>query len=143
MPKSNSRYVSVKWFSEDGKPNIVADPTNRPLQQATVQEYVQRLLKSGLAADVAGLPWMRWSKGPGQHNWPWQALSSNFFLEFTASTRSLHREDRRLEITNQRVSGLRSTRTPKNLKKLGFHMFFIHMFFIHVLKKVGSFGLKV
>ena len=75
MPKSNSRYVSVKWFSEDGKPNIVADPTNRPLQQATVQEYVQRLFKSGLAADVAGLPWMRWSKGPGQHNWPWQALS--------------------------------------------------------------------
>ena len=44
----------MDWYSEDGNPNVIADPLNRPLQISTVREYEQRLFKSGLAADCAG-----------------------------------------------------------------------------------------
>lgn len=47
-------YVDVDWFDEAGKPNLLPDPLNRPLQQSTVSEYEQRLFNSGLAHDCSG-----------------------------------------------------------------------------------------
>jgi hypothetical protein len=49
-----NEYVDVKWFDSNGKPNVEADPCNRPLQQSTVAEYEQRLFHSGLADDCSG-----------------------------------------------------------------------------------------
>ena len=49
-----NEYVDIPWFDEDGKPNLIADPLNRPLQLSTVAEYEQRLFASGLADDCAG-----------------------------------------------------------------------------------------
>lgn len=47
-------YMDVAWFDKAGKPQISADPRNRPLQMSTVAEYEQRLLQSGLADDCSG-----------------------------------------------------------------------------------------
>lgn len=49
--------LNVPWFAEDGsgRPNLVADPLNRPLQLSTVADYKQRIFQSGLAEDCSGL----------------------------------------------------------------------------------------
>ncbi|CAJ1394904.1 unnamed protein product [Effrenium voratum] len=72
-----NEYVDIPWFDEDGKPNLIADPLNRPLQLSTVAEYEQRLFASGLADDCAGLPWLRWGKGAKARNYPLLCLSYN------------------------------------------------------------------
>eukprot|EP00435_Cladocopium_sp_Y103_P046343 s120_g13.t1 len=61
-----NEYVDVQWFDSNGKPNVEADPCNRPLQQSTVAEYEQRLFHSGLADDCEK-----------QRNYPLLALSFN------------------------------------------------------------------
>ena len=62
-------YMNVPWFSDDGtsRPNLIADPLNRPLQLSTVADYKNRIFQSGLAEDcsgdrVAGFPWL-WGCG--------------------------------------------------------------------------------
>ena len=49
-------YITVAWFAEDGsgRPNLVADPLNRPLQLSTVCDYKNRIFQSGLAEDCSG-----------------------------------------------------------------------------------------
>ena len=49
-------YITVAWFAEDGsgRPNLVADPLNRPLQLSTVCDYKNRIFHSGLAEDCSG-----------------------------------------------------------------------------------------
>lgn len=47
-------YMDVDWFQPDGKPTLVPDPINRPLQQSTVLEYERRIFDSGLAVDCSG-----------------------------------------------------------------------------------------
>ena len=49
-----AEYLDFAWFQEDGRPTVIADPCNRPLQQSTVAEYEQRLFASGLASDCSG-----------------------------------------------------------------------------------------
>lgn len=49
-----NEYMDIPWFDPNGKPNITADPLNRPLQLSTVAEYEQRLFSSGLADDCSG-----------------------------------------------------------------------------------------
>ena len=51
-PKGES--MDIGWFTE-GQPNVVSDPVNRPLQQATVLEYEARIFESGLADDCSGI----------------------------------------------------------------------------------------
>ena len=51
----SGEIIDISWFGENNKPNVVADPLNRPLQQSTVREYEERLLNSGLADDCSGI----------------------------------------------------------------------------------------
>ena len=46
--------MDIDWFSSDGRPNVISDPLNRPLQLATVTEYEQRIFDAGLADDCSG-----------------------------------------------------------------------------------------
>lgn len=37
-------HLDIPWFdSKTGKPNVISDPLNRPLQLSTVAEYEQRM----------------------------------------------------------------------------------------------------
>ena len=49
-----NEHLDIEWLGDDGRPNIVPDPLNRPLQLSTVEEYKQRIFHSGLSYDCAG-----------------------------------------------------------------------------------------
>lgn len=51
-----NEYIDIPWSdATTGADNVVADPMNRPLQDSTVSEYTDRLLRSGLAEDCSGV----------------------------------------------------------------------------------------
>ena len=44
----------IPWHSSDGTRNLIRSPLSREIQEGTVQEYVQRILKDGLSQKVSG-----------------------------------------------------------------------------------------
>lgn len=57
--------LDLEWYftsptSGKKEPSIVSSPHNRPLQETTVEEYQERMLKDGYHQDVAGAAWFQY-----------------------------------------------------------------------------------
>ena len=71
--------LDVPWYFPNGvgqmMPSVVASPHNRPLQETTVEEYQERMLKDGYHQDVAGAAWFQYQTPeklfPVVPHWQW------------------------------------------------------------------------
>lgn len=71
--------LDVPWCFLNGvgqmMPSVVASPHNRPLQETTVEEYQERMLKDGYHQDVAGAAWFQYQSPEKQL--PVEAITFN------------------------------------------------------------------